>query len=86
MNSSRKFFCRYAAPRQPLGVTLVCPAGAEIELVLAAHTLRGISVHSGKSGLRNKEVSHRVWDGCVLYSLAVFGASGSALRGSKDRN
>ena len=48
MNSSRKFFCRYAAPRQPLGVTLVCPADAEIEFALAIHMFRDINVHSGK--------------------------------------
>jgi hypothetical protein len=36
------------------------------KLALAAHTLHGIDIHSGKVGLRNKEVSHGLAEGRVL--------------------
>jgi hypothetical protein len=56
------------------------------KLALAAHTLHGIAVHSGKLGLRNKEVSHGVAEGWMLYSLVAFGASGSFSGNPNDRN
>jgi hypothetical protein len=56
------------------------------KLALAAHTLHGIDIHSRKPGLRNKEVSHGVAEGWMLYSLVAFGASGSFSGNPNDRN